>query len=336
MLARVTCVVVLCWTAVGGEPFPAGLSSQERDGRRYEILMPADFDPARSYSLLVAISDGRDIAGAFSSLAAEGYIVCAPKPKAPPSWATSEAKEVHALVDELVKELPIAPDRLHAVGIDDWQGFFPHVAFRTRGKHVVASVTFVQCAYRGGSPAAAARKRTGVLILGDDPKIDEERLAESLASDVRSIEYRAGGSIAEPYFAYWAGVMEGRFKPGHDLSFPWMADWQEALKTMAASGKGAFVYFFSAEDDKDDPDAKTLQNEVFLAQIVRVSAAPLVPVKLERERNAELFGRLGVTKTPAVVVVDAEGRALKKMEGRIAAVELAKALREAGRSRGGG
>jgi predicted DsbA family dithiol-disulfide isomerase len=53
----------------------------------------------------------------------------------------------------------------------------------------------------------------------------------------------------------------------------------------------------------------------------------------EVEIDEEEYARLEITEVPAVVVVDEEGKTTARLEGRIEATELAKALREVARDR---
>ena len=245
-------------------------------------------------------------------------------PRQEAGWATSEAKEIHKLVDHLVKVLPIGSGRLHAIGLDDWEGFFPHVAFRKRGNPFVG-VCFYKVAYRGGSISPKAKKEMGLLVLGDDDKFDEEKEVDTLRPKVRTIEYRKNGTISSQYVRYWLGVMEGRFEPGRDLSFDWRTDEVRARKEIAASAKGGFVYFYSEKDTDSH-----VQNVVFFNEKVHRFGRKLTALKLDRKEHQKLFDSFGLKSTPAIVVVDSDFKTRKTFEGRVKASALAKELKRVG------
>lgn len=144
--------------------------------------------------------------------------------------------------------------------------------------------------------------------------------------------------------------MEGRFKPGRDLSLDWIADAEPpsapakpAAKDGAPTAKpaldvaraaagtkrsAALVYFYSSED-LAKPEAKALQNEVFFDADVRAAAKPLVAVKLDRAKYDAAFNAFGLTSTPSLVVVDAEFNVIERFEGAVTAKSLAKSLAKA-------
>ena len=323
------CCLLCPGAAAFAQGYPPGHSVQTYEGRTFELLLPDDFDASKSksYSLVVMVERGRDVTQKLAHLAADGYILCAPKPQSKSTkagWATSEAKDIHELVAHLVKVLPIDSGRLHAIGLDDWEGFFPHVAFRKRGNRFV-SVCFYKVAYRGGSLPPRARKEMGLLVLGDDDKFDEEREVDTLRSKVRSIEYRPNDTIDSPYVHYWLGVMEGRFEPGRDLSFDWRTDEAQARKEIAASERGGLVYFYSEKDTDSH-----VQNVVFFDETVRRIGRKLTALKLDRAKHEKLFNSFGLKSTPAVVVVDTTFKARKNFEGKIKAAALAKELKRVG------
>ena len=186
----------------------------------------------------------------------------------------------------------------------------------------------MRVAHRGGSP----KKKTGVLILGDDPKFEESKIVDALRGKVRTVEYRPNGRVSSEYFRYFVHVMEGRFTPGVDQSFSWTTDPAAAKQQMKTGRRGGFLYFYSASD-KSNEAARQLQNRVFFDANVRSHGRKLVPILVEREKNEDLFSSFELKSTPAVVVLDADFRPLKVFQGKIAAKPLAKALRKAGKGR---
>ncbi len=179
--------------------------------------------------------------------------------------------------------------------------------------------------FRGGSPTAQAKKRTGVLVMGDAENIDEERVVATLRKKVRTIEYRKEGSLSSLYTQYWLGVMDGRFKPGHDLSFEWVLDEKSARERMTKSGRGGFIYFY-AEADKN----AHVQNVVLMDEKLRAVGSKLTAVKLDRNKHEELFKTLGLKTTPAVAVVDQSFALKKAFETKIKATAIVKALKKVG------
>ena len=258
----------------------------------------------------------------------------APLPRVKPGrrgWANSEAKELHALLNHLVKELPIGAGRVHAVGVKDLLGFFPRVAFLKRKKFRFVSATFADSEHRGGSPPAYAKKGMGVLVFGTDPLVHNDKTAEVLRGAVRVLEHRSGAADLEgAYFRYWLGVMEDRFEPGLDLSFPWIEDEKELRDRLAKENRGAFVYFY-AKDDKDKLEGRALQNEIFLHEKVRSYGSKLTAAKFDREKHGALFDSFHLKQTPAIVVLKDASTVVKRFEGRIKTSALAKAMRAAAR-----
>jgi hypothetical protein len=330
--------------------FPEGASTQTFGDHTFDMAVPKSADVKPPYSLLVVIAGGG--AGAAAAdlvpLTKDGYVVVTPQQKlAGGMWATSEVKDILDFAEHVSGAFSIPPDRRHILTFNDHRGFASFVAFDKKATFV--SYSLVDTTWSGQSPPADAKKRLGVLAMGrgEERRGDPGAIVKALTGKVRSVEYRADGSPFTPYYRYWLGVMEGRFKPGFDLSFDWVADAdppaaavkagpkdpppaaKPALDTGRASAKSkgvaAFVYFWSA-DDLAKPEAKALQNEVFFDENVRSAAKPLVAVKLERAKYQEAFAAFGLKTTPAVVVVDTEFDAIDRFEGAVAAKALAKSL----------
>jgi hypothetical protein len=122
-------------------------------------------------------------------------------------------------------------------------------------------------------------------------------------------------------------VQEGRFTPGECAAFDWIADPAAAPARMAERKTGGFAYFFS-KDQASDGAAKAFQNEVLREPLVQRYGSQLVAWKLEKSEAAEAFAREGLTGTPAVVVYDAAGKAVKTLQHpKISGAALAAALR---------
>ncbi len=312
-------------------PYPTGISEQKHEGREFEIYIPDDVhDPKAGYSLIVTITAEADD---LEHLGVHRYIVVAPKPKSGVRtvWSAAEVKELHALTKYLTKQLEIEEHRVHAVGMNEIQGVFGLMVFGKGSPFV--SATFVDTAFRGGSVSSHLKKRLNVLAFDFDGTHAGgiKTIEESLRGKVKTVELSsATAGIHGEYFRYWLGVMDGRFEPGHDLSLDWETDAdaaQDIPGQVKASKKCALVYFWSPSD-KDDADAKALQNETFFDPVIRAYGKRVMPYMLQREEHPKLFEALGLERTPAVAVVDKEGRT-KLFEGAIRMKALAKALKRA-------
>lgn len=356
-MARLLVVSVLlafCGRAVPAkdEPsaYPEGTSAQAFGDHRFELVVPAAADSKPPWSLVVVLDGDYDVAQEYGPLAKQGYVVCSPKPKLKGGmFAASEVDEILDLRDHLASSLPLAKDRLHVVTVKESRGISSFLAFHKRADAV--SYTLVSTFFTGKSPSADAKKRLGVLFLGkpDNGYGDPAKSAAALSDKVRTVEYRPEEGVTGPYFAYWLGVMDGRYEPGRDLSFEWIEDaaapppsadaldpakpaspgrmpaLEEAKESSKAKRVGALVYFWSAEDAAT-PEGRNIQNVVFLESDVRAAGKPLLSVKLDRAKYPEAFTQMGLTTTPAVVVVDADFNVLDRFEGLVKASLLAKAL----------
>jgi hypothetical protein len=331
--------------------YPEGASAQTLDDHAFDVVVPKSDDAKPPYSLLVAVIDGATPAEQFLPLTKEGWVVLLPKHKfAGSMWATSETKDVHDDVDAVAAAFSIAKERMHLLAIHDSRGFATFVAYGNR--RTFASVSFAESDWSwivgAKAPPADARKRLGVLLMGEghDPASgDPVKAAATLSEKVRTIEYRRDADPFKPYFRYWLGVMDGRFKPGYDLSFDWIADADPAAGKSDAKGPpppapkpaldvaksknaAGFVYFYAAEDAAK-PEAKALQNDVFFDADVRAAAKGLVAVKLDRAKYQDAFAAFALKATPAVVVVDAAFNAVERFEGAATAKALAKSFAKA-------
>lgn len=336
--------------------YPDGYSVQTFEEKKFELLIPTGLDRTKPCSLLLAIQGIDDVANSYAGLLPLGFVICAPKARAAkssngfPVWSAGEVKEMLHIVDHLTKVLPVGKERIHATGYGDAGSILSLIALA--GDAPFASACYIDAPYRGGSVAPRAKKSLGVLAYAGDyeHRAGVNRIVEALTSKVRSVEYRVDPSgIGGPYFAYWVGVMEGRFEPGRDFSFDWIVDgatpspaatkpgapapapgapvsaWVAAKDAAKAKHVGALVYFWSA-DDATKPEAKSLQNTVFFDPDVRAAVKSLVAVKLDRSRCADAFTQLGLTSTPSIALVDADFNVLERFEGAVKVAVLTKAL----------
>jgi hypothetical protein len=345
-------------TAKDAPSYPEGTSNQTLGDHTFDLIVPAAADAKPPFSLLVVLQDAGTAVAQFAPLAKDGFVVLLPNQKfRGGKWATSEGKDILDDADAVAAAFSVPDERTHLLAVHDYRGFASFVAFDKRRSF--ASVSYSSSddwSQIGGgkSPPADARKHLGMLLLGEgaDAKHgDPEKIAANYAEKVRTIEYRRDSDAFKPYFRYWLGVMEGRFRPGHDLSFDWIEDAppapaaksgakdpppaaaaQNALDSARAiaksGGRAAFVYFWSA-DDAAKPEAKALQNEAFLDSEVRSAAKSLLAVKLDRAKYADAFAAFGMKATPAVAVVDPAFSVLDRFEGAVAAKALAKSFAKA-------
>jgi hypothetical protein len=128
--------------------------------------------------------------------------------------------------------------------------------------------------------------------------------------------------------------MEGRFYPGEDESLDWNRVPSIAFEEMKEKKRGGLVYFYDERDAAEgvDPkrkaDAKHAQNDVLFEPEVRRYAKKLVAViaDAQYEKDAAVMKRLGLSKTPAIAVLDPECEVVARFEGHIEAGALAAAL----------
>jgi hypothetical protein len=153
-----------------------------------------------------------------------------------------------------------------------------------------------------------------------------------LEDKVRSVEVRLQRGLGhewprehDAYLLWWMGAMEGRFEPGKDSNFDWKDDLDAALEGLKAQKKGGVIVYVWSPDDASKPEAKELQNEVLMDPLVRHYGKQLAAVKLELVDP--VAQKLGVTASPAVVVLDKEGAVKKLLAGKISAKALAGALK---------
>ena len=324
-------------------PFPPGTSSQSLEGLRCSVVMPAEFDPAKERSLVVVLhgAGGTEtgMAGSLAFLAERECAVLAPKSRGQ-TWDKPDVDAVRRIVADLKKRLRVGNRRLHALGFSNGGWNLAPLAFdEDLG---FATACWVAAGYSGGKPPDRAKKTMAVLALAgekDPNRGAAEKTPDLLKDKVRSAEARVEPGIGHewpagqmPYYGWWLGLQEGRFVPGETLAFAWSDDEGAARAAMAERRTGALVYWFSKED-ADRPEARTLQNETLQDPMVRVFGGRLLAWRRDRAGDAAGFAAAGLKETPAVVVLDAAGKPVKTLQGKISAQALAAALRSVARDK---
>ncbi len=323
----------------GAPAYPKGSSSQEFAGLRFQLVVPADFDPAKTYALLVVLhglgGEEKSMAQTFEPLSKEGFVVCAPKSTGQ-GWDAGEVEKVKEIVRHLMPALSIGEGRLHGVGFSNGGWNLASLVFDE--KLPFASGVWIAAGYNGGKVPKRARTTFGALALAgseDGNKDAAEKTVDLLADKVRSVEVRIEPGVGHamprgllPYCLWWIRVMDGWYVPGDDMSFQWTADPEAAKPVMAQRKTGGLLWFYTAADT-EDAEARRVQQEVFFHPLVRRFGAQAVAVKLERTAHEALFASYRLKKTPAVVVLKPDGSVAKALEGEaIKDTALAKALRD--------
>jgi dienelactone hydrolase len=308
------------------------------EGLRWSVVMPASFDPARERSMIVVLhgAGGTEtgMAASLSHLAEEEFVVLAPK-SAGPTWAKADLDAVRRAVASLKGRLRVGEGRLHAAGFSNGGWNLSPLAFDPELRF--ASACWIASGWKEGKPPPHAKKGMGVLALAgaeDGNRPAAERTPGLLEGKVRSAECLLEPGLGHawpgklmPYYRWWLLVQEGRFTPGDCAAFDWVPDAAAAAARRAERKAGGFVYFYAA-DQAGDAAAKAFQNETLRDPLVRRFGSQLAAWKAERGEAAEAFAKEGLTATPAVVVHDAAGKAVKAFQGpRISPAALAAALR---------
>lgn len=323
--------------AVEDPPFPSGTSSQTLEGLRCSVVMPEAFDPAKERSLLVVLhgAGGTEtgMAGTMAGMAAEDFVVVAPKSTAD-TWAKSDLDAVRRITASLKKRLKIGAGRLHGIGFSNGGWNLAPVVFDE--ELGFASACWVAAGFKGGAVPKAARKTMGVLALAgqqDGNRDAAEKTPDLLKDKVRSAECLLQPNLdhkwpekLQPYLQWWLLVMEGRFKPGECAAFDWAADPAAAQAEMTRRKTGGFTYFFG-KDQEGDAAAKSFQNETLRDPLVQRFGRQLAAYKAERTPEAEAAAAVALKSTPAVVVRKPDGTVSKVLEGKITAAALGHALR---------
>src|SRR5687768_9022823 len=122
-MRRVVLLVLLGCPALGQAadaiPYPDGDSTPVIQGHECALRLPPGMDRERKHPLILTL--GGTLAD-FDDLAADQYVLCSPRPRvdrAGKMWSAGEVKEIWAIVEDLLRTLPVDPSRLHAVAVDE-------------------------------------------------------------------------------------------------------------------------------------------------------------------------------------------------------------------------
>ena len=319
--------------AADGPSYPAGRSEHVLEGSRTALLIPEDLSPRDPASLVLLLhgagDNGPNLAHVLRDWPAQGYVVCAPS-ATDGTWDDRDLDTVRRIAAHLLEELPIDRERIHAVGYSNGGWNLGPIAFDDDLKPV--SATWVAAGFRGGKVPRWAKEAGALALAGaDDPNATAARdTVTQLRDKVRSVEVRLQEGLGHkwpdrftPYMLWWMGVQEGRFTPGDDRNFEWGDDVDAAVAELEGAKKGGVLVYLWSEEDKDRPEAKDLQRDVFPDPLVRHFGNQLKAVKLPFAAD----NPWGAKTTPAVAVLDREGKLRKLLQGKIKARALASALR---------
>jgi predicted esterase len=342
-MRRITVILMLLLLApaFGDEEkktYPKGSTLQEYSGLKMQLIVPEDYDPEKSYSLFVVLhgmgDNGPNLAPAFLNLAKDGYIVVAPSARGQ-AWSKQDLDDVKAIVKHLLDVFPIRKGHLHGLGFSNGGWNLGPLVFDEEFEF--ASACWMAAGFQGGKvPQRAKREMGAIALVGaeDGNRGAAEKTVDLLADKVRSVECRVQPNLGHkftrelmPYYWWWLNVMDGRFTPGLDMSLPWKESFDGVEAEMEAQKTGSLLWFYS-EKDTENEEARRVQEEVFFHPMVRWFGARVIPVKLAREKNEELFSSYKLKETPAIVVLDKKGKKKKVLTGKkIKESTLAKALR---------
>jgi len=330
--------VALLWAgaALADElPYPAGRSIQKIEGTETALLIPEDLSAEKPGSFVILLhgagDNGPNLIGSLHAWMGEGYVVCAPSASGG-TWDTTDLAITKRIALHLMKVLPIDRKRVHTIGFSNGGWNLAPIAFDDDLKP--CSACWIAAGYNGGKVGRWAKKGLGALALAgaDDPNAGAARqTVPALKDKVRSVEVRLQTGLGhkwprehDKYLFWWAGAMEGRFDPDTDMNFAWGDDLAAAIGALADKKRGGIFIYFHAPGDKDKPEARNLQNSVFMDQAVRHFGNQLQAVKLDLGDESEKYG---VKVTPAVAVLKKDGTLKKLLSGKIKARRLASALR---------
>ena len=320
------------------DPFPAGTSSQTLEGLKCSVVMPTAAEAAKERSLLVILhgAGGTEtgMAGSLAHLAADGFVILAPK-SAGETWAKADLDAVRKIVADLKKRLRVGEGRLHAAGFSNGGWNLDPVAFDEELKF--SSACWIAAGFKGGKPPAHAKKGMGALALAgseDGNRDAAEQTPKLLDGKMRSAECRIQPGLGHawpeklmPYYRWWLLVQEGRFVPGECAAFEWAGTPAEAIAAAKTRKTGAFVYLYGP-DQEADPAAKAFQNDVFRDPLVQRYGSQLVAAKQAAPPGDLALKGHGFKETPAIVVMDGDGKTLKTLSGpKMTAAALAAAFR---------
>ena len=338
------------WAVLLAVPAPSSADPLETiEGLPVSLLVPDGISKEKPASLLVALhgngGNGEEMTRGLAAWKEEGYVVCAPKSTGL-GWSAADVRAVLRIAARVKATHPIDPRRVHVLGFSNGGFNLAPLAFDDELRP--CSATWVAAGFTGGSAPKWAPKGLGVLALAgeQDPNARVARETVRLLRDkVRSAEVRLQPGVGhawptgqDEYLRWWMGVQEGRFVPGVDRNFAW----EESLEAgeepeegaggatppvRDRTGVGTLVYCFDPGDAAKE-EARSLQNEVFTSPLVRRFGSQLRCVKLDLSADAATPARLGVTSTPAVVLLKPDGSVAKAFEGKVKASALAAALRQ--------
>ena len=328
------CLVLLALAAAVAAEYPPGKSVQTIEGVETALLVPemSKEKPASLVILLHGMGDsGPGLIDALRGWDKEGYLVCAPTASGG-QWDPDDVAAAKRIALRLLKELPIDPRKVHAIGFSNGGWMLAPIAFDDDLKP--CSATWIAAGFNGGQVGKWAKKGFGAMALaGSDDKNATAALktVDLLKDKVRHVEahLQKGLDHAWPrdydaYLLWWTGVMEGRFEPGMDRNFNWTEDLAAAVAEQRGKKKGGVIVYAWSPDDAAKPEAKALQNEILMDPLVRYYGGQIAAVKLEAGEETK---KLGVTATPAIVVLDKEGDVKKLFQGKISEKALAAALK---------
>lgn len=311
-------------------PYAAGRHEVELEGLKTAIIVPEQGEKLSMIVLLHGAGDsGLNLSRSLEHWARDGYLVVAPSARAQ-TWDQADLAATLRIAEQLLKTMPVDPDRVHAVGFSNGGWNLGPVAFSDQLKCV--SATWIAAGYRGGKVPKWAKKRLGVLALAGQQDGNAKAAADTvpaLEGKVKSAEARFQPKLGHkwpreliPYMRWWIGTREGRYKPGDDMNFEWEEDLTGAIAKIAdRKGRGGVLVYVWSKEDK----APQVQNEILMDSLVRWFGKQNPAVLLEMGDEAR---ELGVKQTPALLVLNKKGEVKKHYAGKkIKASTLGKALR---------
>jgi predicted esterase len=318
-------------------PYPKGSTSQSFADLRFQLVIPADYDPAKEWSLIVVLhgNGGTEtgMAASLVELTKDGFIVCAPKSTAM-GWDTKDIGRVREIVKHLLDKLTVGKGRLHGMGFSNGGWNLGPLVFDEEFPFV--SACWMAAGFRGGSVPKRARREMGAIALigeNDGNLNAAQGTVDALEDKVRHVECRVEPGIGHeftkklmPYYLFFVKAMEGRYAPGVDMSFPWTTDLAAAKARMATEERGGFIWFHS-KSDAESEEGRVFQQEILFDAFVRRFGSQLATVAVNVDEDRELFEELRLKKTPAVAVLKPDFRKYKTFEGKFSPTKLAAALR---------
>ena len=335
-MRRLAVMLLLAAVARAEEwPYPAGVSEHRLEGLKTALHLPEDLSKEKPASLVVLLhgagDNGRNLIGALREWPEQGYVILAPSATSQ-SWSATDVQAALRIAGHIKKVLPIDPERIHAVGFSNGGWNLHPVAFSDDLK--CRSATWIAAGFRGGSVPRWAKKHLCALALAgaNDPNAAAAAgTVPALDGKVKLAEARFEKGLGhkwphthDAYLKWFVGAAEGRFVPGEDLNFDYADNAEEPLEKLQGQKKGGVLIYYFHPDDKDQPEAKKLQNEVLMDPLVRHYGKQIHAVKMQFDEDAAQYG---VKQSPAVVVLDRTGKVKKALQGKIKAKALASALR---------